>query len=330
MGCPLIGNCATFRQRSIGRGELQMIAVLKASRVLAVAVALFVACGAPASPASEEATSPTPFAGNRAVGAPAAPLPTTEAGGSPSASPTAPAPADPPTSGAPSPTASTPDANAPGPTAIRPTPSSVPSAAAFPPGYDPSAIMFELFSGVNHPIEVSGQTLDLVRANNDTSQVRVIVEIMRFWGVTLRRNASRTLTELTGQDFRGASNEWSRWMEWLGQRPDEFRPPEGYLRWKINLLNIIDPRFEEFLESGEETARIDLTEIAWGGVRPDGIPDLQNAPVIPADEAGYLGPDERVFGVSINGEHRAYPLRIVNPHEMANDVLGGEPIALAY
>ncbi len=119
-------------------------------------------------------------------------------------------------------------------------------------------------------------------------------------------------------------------MEWLGQRPDEFRPPEGYLRWKINLLNIIDPRFEEFLESGEETARIDLTEIAWGGVRPDGIPDLQNAPVIPADEAGYLGPDERVFGVSINGEHRAYPLRIVNPHEMANDVLGGEPIALAY
>ena len=36
------------------------------------------------------------------------------------------------------------------------------------------------------------------------------------------------------------------------------------------------------------------------------------------------------FGESINGEHRAYPMCIVNTHEMANDVLGGEQVALAY
>ncbi len=48
------------------------------------------------------------------------------------------------------------------------------------------------------------------------------------------------------------------------------------------------------------------------------------------DEADYLDPNDRVFGVSINGEHRAYPLRILNPPEMANDVVGGVPIALAY
>ena len=40
--------------------------------------------------------------------------------------------------------------------------------------------------------------------------------------------------------------------------------------------------------------------------------------------------DDRVFGVSFNGEHRAYPLRILNAHEMANDVVGGVPFALAY
>ena len=39
---------------------------------------------------------------------------------------------------------------------------------------------------------------------------------------------------------------------------------------------------------------------------------------------------DHTLGVSINGEHRAYPLRILNAHEMANDVLGGEPFALAY
>ena len=52
--------------------------------------------------------------------------------------------------------------------------------------------------------------------------------------------------------------------------------------------------------------------------------------MIPASQATYLNPDDRVFGVSINGEHRSYPLRILNAHETANDIVGGEPIALAY
>ena len=39
---------------------------------------------------------------------------------------------------------------------------------------------------------------------------------------------------------------------------------------------------------------------------------------------------DRVFGVTINGESRAYPLRIVNAHEMVNDTVGGEPISLLW
>ena len=52
--------------------------------------------------------------------------------------------------------------------------------------------------------------------------------------------------------------------------------------------------------------------------------------MVSASEAGYLLPDDRVFGVSINGEHRAYPLRIMNRHEMANDIVGRVPFVLAY
>jgi hypothetical protein len=37
-----------------------------------------------------------------------------------------------------------------------------------------------------------------------------------------------------------------------------------------------------------------------------------------------------VFGVVINGDARAYPQRIMDWHEMANDVVGGVPVALAY
>ena len=68
----------------------------------------------------------------------------------------------------------------------------------------------------------------------------------------------------------------------------------------------------------------------WGGVRKDGIPDLTNPRLLTPEQAIYLRPSDRVFGVSINGEHRAYPLRILNAHEMANDVLGGVHFALAY
>ena len=75
---------------------------------------------------------------------------------------------------------------------------------------------------------------------------------------------------------------------------------------------------------------IRLEEVVWGGVAKDGIPDLRNPPVVPANEAWYMRPSDRVFGVSINGENRAYPLRILNAHEMANDVVGGVPFALAY
>ena len=62
----------------------------------------------------------------------------------------------------------------------------------------------------------------------------------------------------------------------------------------------------------------------------DGISDLIDPPVVSASQADYLLHGDRVFGVSINGRHRTYPLRIMNRHEMANDVIAGVPFSLAY
>ena len=216
------------------------------------------------------------------------------------------------------------------PTVAVETPTATAASEISGPGYDPTETMFQLFGGRDHAIEFSFEALAKASDFNDTSQVRVIVEVMRFLGRRFSEESVATLTSLTGQDFSVGGNSWRKWMIWLGEHPDLYRPPDGYLQWKTGLLSLIDPRFEEFLRSADVTSRIDLTELVWGGVRPDGIPDLQNAPVVSPSEADYLLPSDRVFGVSINGEHRAYPLRIVNPHEMAHDLLGGEPIALAY
>ena len=101
-------------------------------------------------------------------------------------------------------------------------------------------------------------------------------------------------------------------MEWLGANDAEFQPPDGYLEWKISIYRLISPRYVKFLGQSDKPPRVNLWELAWGGVRPDGIPDLNHAPVVPGEVQEYLQPDDRVFGVTINGQSRAYPLRIVN------------------
>lgn len=52
--------------------------------------------------------------------------------------------------------------------------------------------------------------------------------------------------------------------------------------------------------------------------------------MLPARDADYLLDSDLVFGIEINGDARAYPLRIMGWHEMVNDVIGGVPVALAY
>lgn len=44
----------------------------------------------------------------------------------------------------------------------------------------------------------------------------------------------------------------------------------------------------------------------------------------------YLVPDERVVGVVVDGEARAYPISVLTVHEVVHDVLGGRPIAVTY
>ncbi len=75
---------------------------------------------------------------------------------------------------------------------------------------------------------------------------------------------------------------------------------------------------------------IPKSEIYAGGPPKDGIPALTNPLVIAARDAAYLKPTDEVVGVEIADEARAYPLKILNYHEIVNDWLGGVPIAVTY
>ncbi|GAA4451473.1 DUF3179 domain-containing protein [Novipirellula rosea] len=77
-------------------------------------------------------------------------------------------------------------------------------------------------------------------------------------------------------------------------------------------------------------ATIPVREIQSGGPPKDGIPALSNPKLVSAAEASYLGPSDRVVGVVSGRESRAYPLAILNYHEIINDRIGELPIAVTY
>lgn len=41
-------------------------------------------------------------------------------------------------------------------------------------------------------------------------------------------------------------------------------------------------------------------------------------------------PDELVLGIEINGDARAYSVPLLSRHEVVNDVVGGQPVAITW
>ncbi|MER6999189.1 DUF3179 domain-containing protein [Streptomyces sp. NPDC000410] len=67
-----------------------------------------------------------------------------------------------------------------------------------------------------------------------------------------------------------------------------------------------------------------------GGPGKDGIPSIDKPRFVRAGEAGFLSEDDPVFGLEYRGEVRAYPQLVLVWHEIVNDTVGGEPLAVTY
>ncbi|MEN8159847.1 MAG: DUF3179 domain-containing protein [Myxococcota bacterium] len=133
-----------------------------------------------------------------------------------------------------------------------------------------------------------------------------------------------TLERLSGQALGG---DWFAWAEWYATA--EITPPPGFASWKGALWSRVDPSFGELIHD-DRPARIRVEEIDWGGVAFDGIPALDQPAHLAAGDAEWLDDGEPVVGVAVGGEARAYPLRIIDWHELVNDTLGGVPFSLVY
>jgi hypothetical protein len=77
-------------------------------------------------------------------------------------------------------------------------------------------------------------------------------------------------------------------------------------------------------------ATVPRTEIRSGGPPRDGIPALLKPKFVKAGEATFLRDEDIVMGFARGGEARAYPIRILNWHELVNDTVGGQKIVVSY
>ncbi|MET4807379.1 DUF3179 domain-containing protein [Limibacillus sp. MBR-115] len=75
---------------------------------------------------------------------------------------------------------------------------------------------------------------------------------------------------------------------------------------------------------------IDLGEVISGGPPKDGIPAIDDPKFKPQAEIEGIAETEPVIGLIVNGEAKAYPLRVLTWHEIVNDTIGEIPVAVTY
>lgn len=74
---------------------------------------------------------------------------------------------------------------------------------------------------------------------------------------------------------------------------------------------------------------VNFAEILSGGPPRDGIPAVNDPKMVKAGSVKIPG-QEPVMTVELGGETRAYPIRYLMWHEIANDTVAGVPVAVTY
>lgn len=174
--------------------------------------------------------------------------------------------------------------------------------------------------------DLTKETLDYFDTYWKNGYVPMLLDLLYIAGDQVdSRSIIKLLEKKTGQNY---GKDVFKWLEWLWNKEEEILPYQG--DWMASLYKTIDPKFEKYFLNRTDQSQIRLDEVRWGGVFQDGIPPLRGPNMISVSQANYLDDEDVVFGISINGDHRAYPKRILAWHEMFVDDIGGASIAGVY
>lgn len=101
----------------------------------------------------------------------------------------------------------------------------------------------------------------------------------------------------------------------------------GFCLWLFPILSLAGTSINGFDLS---THAIPVEEIRRGGPPKDGIPAILQPKFVRANEATFLHAQDRILGVNQGGEAKAYPIKILNWHEVVNDTVNGRPVVISY
>lgn len=73
-----------------------------------------------------------------------------------------------------------------------------------------------------------------------------------------------------------------------------------------------------------------LSDLHQGCPARDCIPSIDNPKYVSADAAAHVADDELVITLSYKGQYRAYPSKILDHHEIVNDTIAGDPLAITW
>ncbi len=169
--------------------------------------------------------------------------------------------------------------------------------------------------------------VETIAGNRNERWVPWLIDLLRI-NVSSRVSAliAATLESITGVKSQAHVADMNSYGSWSQTRRLDGGP--GYVDFKATLYERIDPQFGPLLRSIADP--VEVAGIQWGGVPLGGIPELNEPARVPAAQADWMVDDEIVLGVVANGEAVAYPLRILARHELANDTIGGDDLALVY
>lgn len=195
-------------------------------------------------------------------------------------------------------------------------------------------------AGVEPPVEV----FQTVGASGDTRAMWLISDLIRFVGPSRARNAAiETFDDLSSVNlYDDPVTDRSLWQSMTDHLIAWDIPAmPGYVDWKSQIFLLVEPRWRPFFDDANAT--IDWRHVSWGGVRIDDrplgtpvgcvggcIPALDDPAVTDAAGGTWYPDDALVFGITVDGESRAYPKNIMEIHEMVNDTLGGRRLGIPY
>lgn len=96
-------------------------------------------------------------------------------------------------------------------------------------------------------------------------------------------------------------------------------------------VNCSAPASEEQMNGFDlSNVSIDKTEILSGGPGRDGIPSIDDPKFISIEAVDFLRDEDMVIGLVRGDIARAYPLRILVWHEIVNDIIENDAVAVTY